>query len=240
MKYRHQYHAGNFADVHKHVLLLEVLRRSRARTRASCSWIRTRAAANTTCTPEMPRIRPNGRREPRSCSRRRRATRRCGAIANASRSACTAPRCAIAVRRCSPPDALRPDDRAVFFETQREESSHLRKLLPGIRAARGNRGWIRGTARAAAAAGAARLRAHRSALRAARGLSRACSRRCATRCGASRARCCCCGCRSRCAATSTSGSRACARRSRSRCSRRCCGCTRRIRAPDSTAPRWRS
>jgi 23S rRNA (adenine2030-N6)-methyltransferase len=25
MKYRHQYHAGNFADVHKHVLLLEVL-----------------------------------------------------------------------------------------------------------------------------------------------------------------------------------------------------------------------
>ena len=26
MKYRHQYHAGNFADVHKHVLLLEVLR----------------------------------------------------------------------------------------------------------------------------------------------------------------------------------------------------------------------
>ena len=26
MKYRHQYHAGNFADVHKHILLLEVLR----------------------------------------------------------------------------------------------------------------------------------------------------------------------------------------------------------------------
>src|SRR3982750_4877771 len=26
MKYRHQFHAGNFADVHKHVLLLEVLR----------------------------------------------------------------------------------------------------------------------------------------------------------------------------------------------------------------------
>src|SRR5688500_335379 len=25
MKYRHQYHAGNFADVHKHVLLLEIL-----------------------------------------------------------------------------------------------------------------------------------------------------------------------------------------------------------------------
>ena len=25
MKYRHQYHAGNFADVHKHVLLLDVL-----------------------------------------------------------------------------------------------------------------------------------------------------------------------------------------------------------------------
>ena len=25
MKYRHQHHAGNFADVHKHVLLLEVL-----------------------------------------------------------------------------------------------------------------------------------------------------------------------------------------------------------------------
>src|SRR5262245_42378133 len=26
MKYRHQYHAGNFADVHKHVTLVEVLR----------------------------------------------------------------------------------------------------------------------------------------------------------------------------------------------------------------------
>src|SRR5215203_1081568 len=26
MKYRHQFHAGNFADVHKHVILLEVLR----------------------------------------------------------------------------------------------------------------------------------------------------------------------------------------------------------------------
>ena len=25
MKYRHQYHAGNFADVHKHVLLLDIL-----------------------------------------------------------------------------------------------------------------------------------------------------------------------------------------------------------------------
>ena len=60
---------------------------------------------------------------------------------------------------------LRPVDRAVFFETQREEAGHLRKALPESERARveGADGFA-GFARAAASAGAARLRAHRPAL----------------------------------------------------------------------------
>ena len=54
MKYRHSFHAGNFADVHKHVALLALIARCRRRTRASSTWTRTPAAAATSSTAPTP------------------------------------------------------------------------------------------------------------------------------------------------------------------------------------------
>jgi 23S rRNA (adenine2030-N6)-methyltransferase len=76
MKYRHQYHAGNFADVHKHVLLLEVLG-ALTRKDKGLLFVDTHAGRG------MYELHPgdaqhpaSGRRASRSCSPRRRVMRR--------------------------------------------------------------------------------------------------------------------------------------------------------------------
>ena len=130
MKYRHQYHAGNFADVHKHVLLLEVLR-ALTRKDKGLLFVDTHAGRGDYD------LHPGDARASRRMAggRRETAGRRaapCGAVAlprPGRARACTAAACTTAARRCSRCACCAPVDRAVFFETQREEAGHLRKLL---------------------------------------------------------------------------------------------------------------
>ena len=135
MKYRHQYHAANFADVHKHVLLLEVLR-ALIRKDKGLLFVDTHAGRGEY------ELHPGDSEHPTEWQ------------AGAAKLLAAAPRhAALAQYReqvaggvhggslrypGSPLIAariLRPLDRAVFFETQREEAAHLRKVLPdGARA----------------------------------------------------------------------------------------------------------
>ena len=165
MKYRHQFHAGNFADVHKHVLLLEVLR-ALTRKDKGLLFVDTHAGRG-----EYD-LHPGDSEHP--------AEWQAGAAkvlaATPQHAALTRYRDLVARGAHggslhypgSPllaPRALRAVDRAVFFETQREEAGHLRKALPRRQAQpRRRHRRFPGTALAAAAAGTARLRAHRSAL----------------------------------------------------------------------------
>ncbi|MEO8019479.1 MAG: 23S rRNA (adenine(2030)-N(6))-methyltransferase RlmJ [Pseudomonadota bacterium] len=130
MKYRHQYHAGNFADVHKHVLLLEVLR-ALTRKDKGLLFVDTHAGRG-----EYD-LHPGDTAHPAEWQ------------AGIAKLLAAAPRHAALVqyreqiaagmhggslRYPGSPllalHALRAADRLVFFETQREEASHLRKVLP--------------------------------------------------------------------------------------------------------------
>lgn len=135
MKYRHQYHAGNFADVHKHVCLLEVLA-ALTRKDKGLLFVDTHAgrgeydlhpgdsAHPAEWQAALPRL--------LSASPRHAAlTRYRDAVAAGVHGA--------SIRYRGSPllalQALRPQDRAVFFETQRDEAGALRKSLPpGARA----------------------------------------------------------------------------------------------------------
>ena len=131
MKYRHQYHAGNFADVHKHVLLLEVLR-ALTRKDKGLLFVDTHAGRGEY------ELHPGDSAHPAEWQ------------AGAARLLAAEPRHAALVKYRelllarrhggslvypgSPLLALgelRDADRAVFFETQREEAGHLRKLVTG-------------------------------------------------------------------------------------------------------------
>ncbi len=131
MKYRHQYHAGNFADVHKHVCLLEVLA-ALARKDKGFLFVDTHAGRGAY------ELHPGDAAHPAEWR------------AGAARLVAAAPRHAALVRyrevvaagvhggslryAGSPLLAarqLRPVDRAVFFESQREEAGALRKALDG-------------------------------------------------------------------------------------------------------------
>lgn len=130
MKYRHQYHAGNFADVHKHVALLEVLG-ALTRKDKGLLFVDTHAGRGDYD------LHPGDAQHPAEWQ------------AGAAKLLAAAPRHAALTRYRelvaagahggslhypgSPllaARALRPVDRAVFFETQREEAGHLRKALP--------------------------------------------------------------------------------------------------------------
>lgn len=130
MKYRHQHHAGNFADVHKHVLLLDVLA-ALARKDKGFLFVDTHAGRGEYDLHPGDAAHPaewqTGAAKLLAASPRHEALRRYRErIATGVRGA--------ALRYRGSPllaaHALRADDRAVFFEMQREESSHLRKLLP--------------------------------------------------------------------------------------------------------------
>jgi 23S rRNA (adenine2030-N6)-methyltransferase len=129
MKYRHQYHAGNFADVHKHVLLLEVLAALTRKDKALL-FIDTHAGRGEY------ELHPGDTAHPSEWQ------------AGVAKLLATTPRHAALLRfrelvasgvhgaslryRGSPllvAQGLRPVDRAIFFETQREEAAQLRKSL---------------------------------------------------------------------------------------------------------------
>lgn len=129
MKYRHQYHAGNFADVHKHVLLLEVLR-ALTRKDKGLLFVDTHAGRGEY------ELHPGDSAHP--------AEWESGAAvllaAEPRHAALVKYRELLLARRHggslvypgSPLLALgelRDVDRAVFFETQREEAGQLRKLV---------------------------------------------------------------------------------------------------------------
>ncbi len=129
MKYRHQFHAGNFADVHKHVLLLEVLA-ALTRKDKGLLFVDTHAGRG-----EYP-LHPGDAAHP--------AEWQAGAArvldAAPSHEALRRYRDLLLPRRHgaalfypgSPllaAGALRAADRLVFFETQRDEAGQLRKSL---------------------------------------------------------------------------------------------------------------
>ena len=129
MNYRHAFHAGNFADVHKHVLLLEVLA-ALTRKDKGLLFVDTHAGRGDYD------LHPGDAEHPAEWQ------------AGAAKLLAATPRHAALTRyrdlvaqgahggslhyRGSPLLALqvlRPVDRAVFFESQREEAGQLRKLL---------------------------------------------------------------------------------------------------------------
>jgi 23S rRNA (adenine2030-N6)-methyltransferase len=131
MKYRHQFHAGNFADVHKHVVLLETLT-ALARKDKGLLFVDTHAGHG------MYDLHPGDAAHPAEWQ------------AGAARLLAAAPRSAALIRYRdlvaagvhgaslrypgSPVLAqrvLRAVDRAVYFETQRDEAGQLRKALDG-------------------------------------------------------------------------------------------------------------
>jgi 23S rRNA (adenine2030-N6)-methyltransferase len=130
MKYRHQFHAGNFADVHKHVLLLEVLR-ALIRKEKGLLFVDTHAGRGDYD------LHPGDREHPAEwqagAAKLLAATPRHAALtryrdlvaAGAHGGSLHYPGSPLIAAR-----TLRPVDRAVFFETQREEAGHLRKALP--------------------------------------------------------------------------------------------------------------
>jgi 23S rRNA (adenine2030-N6)-methyltransferase len=129
MKYRHQYHAGNFADVHKHVLLLEVLR-ALTRKDKGLLFVDTHAGRGEY------ELHPGDSAHPAEwqagAARLLAAEPRHEALVH-YRELLVARRHGGSLNYPGSPllalGQLRAVDRAVFFETQREEAGHLRKLV---------------------------------------------------------------------------------------------------------------
>ena len=129
MKYRHQYHAGNFADVHKHVMLLEILA-ALTRKDKGLLFVDTHAGRG-----EYD-LHPGDAEHPAEwqagVAKLLAATPRHAALAHYRDLVASGVHGGSLRYRGSPLlalQALRPVDRAVFFETQREEAGTLRKLL---------------------------------------------------------------------------------------------------------------
>jgi len=131
MKYRHQYHAGNFADVHKHVLLLEVLA-ALTRKDKGLLFVDTHAGRG-----EYD-LHPGDAAHPAEwqagAARLLHASPRHPALAR-YREIIAAGTHGAALRYPGSPllalHLLRAADRAVFFEVQRDEAGQLRKSLQG-------------------------------------------------------------------------------------------------------------
>jgi 23S rRNA (adenine2030-N6)-methyltransferase len=130
MKYRHHYHAGNFADVHKHVLLLDVLA-ALARKDKGFLFVDTHAGRGEydlhPGDTQHPAEWQSGVAKLLAMSPQHESLQRYREIvaAGVHGGSLVYPGSPLLAAR-----ALRPADRAVFFETQREEASHLRKVLP--------------------------------------------------------------------------------------------------------------
>jgi 23S rRNA (adenine2030-N6)-methyltransferase len=129
MKYRHQYHAGNFADVHKHVLLLEVLD-ALARKDKGFLFADTHAGRGLYDLHPGDAAHPaewqSGVARVLAASPQHAALARYRELVSAGThggSLLYPGSPLLALRR------LRPVDRAVFFETQRDEAGALRKAI---------------------------------------------------------------------------------------------------------------
>jgi 23S rRNA (adenine2030-N6)-methyltransferase len=129
MKYRHQYHAGNFADVHKHVLLLEVLG-ALMRKDKGLLFVDTHAGRG------FYELHPGDPAQPSEwqagVAKLLSATPKHAALTHYRDLVASGVHGASLNYRGSPllaAQALRPVDRGVFFETQREEAGALRKAL---------------------------------------------------------------------------------------------------------------
>jgi len=136
MKYRHQYHAGNFADVHKHVLLLEVLH-ALTRKDKGLLFVDTHAGHGSYD------LHPGDSAHPAEwqagVARLLDAPLGHEALTR-YRDIVVAGRHGASLRYPGSPllamRSLRAADRAVFFETQRDEAGQLRKVLDGTARAR--------------------------------------------------------------------------------------------------------
>ena len=130
MKYRHQYHAGNFADVHKHVLLLDVLA-AMARTDKGYLFADTHAGRGEydlhPGDSEHPAEWQSGAAKLLAAAPRHESLVRYRdqVAAGVHGGSLRYPGSPLLAAR-----ALRAIDRAVFFETQRDEAGNLRKALP--------------------------------------------------------------------------------------------------------------
>ena len=130
MKYRHQYHAGNFADVHKHVLLLDVLT-SLGRKDKGFLLVDTHAGRGEydlhPGDTEHPAEWQSGAAKLLAAAPRHESLVRYRDLvaAGVHGGSLRYPGSPLLAAR-----ALRAVDRAVFFETQREEATQLRKVLP--------------------------------------------------------------------------------------------------------------
>jgi 23S rRNA (adenine2030-N6)-methyltransferase len=130
MKYRHQYHAGNFADVHKHVLLLDVLS-AMARKDKGYLFADTHAGRGEydlhPGDTEHPAEWQAGVAKLLAAAPRHEslARYRDQVAAGVHGGSLRYPGSPLLAAR-----ALRATDRAVFFEMQRDEAGNLRKVLP--------------------------------------------------------------------------------------------------------------
>jgi len=130
MNYRHAYHAGNFADVHKHVLLLDVLA-AMARKDKGFLFVDTHAGRGEydlhPGDADHPAEWQSGAAKLLAAAPRHESLIRYRELvaAGVHGGSLRYPGSPLLVAR-----ALRAADRAVFFETQRDEAGHLRKALP--------------------------------------------------------------------------------------------------------------
>jgi 23S rRNA (adenine2030-N6)-methyltransferase len=131
MKYRHKYHAGNFADVHKHVLLLDVLD-ALVRKDKGLLFVDTHAGRGSYSLhpgdAQHPLEWQSGVARllagtPRHAALARYRDLVAGGVHGHSLEYPGSPSLAMRL--------LRAVDRAVFFETQRDEAGTLRKSVEG-------------------------------------------------------------------------------------------------------------
>jgi 23S rRNA (adenine2030-N6)-methyltransferase len=132
MKYRHQYHAGNFADVHKHVLLLEILA-ALTRKDKGLLFVDTHAGRGDYDLHPGDAAHPAEWRAgaarlleaaPRHTALSRYRERIARGVHGAALRYPGSPLLALEV--------LRAVDRAVFFEAQRDEAGSLRKAIAAL------------------------------------------------------------------------------------------------------------
>ena len=137
MKYRHQYHAGNFADVHKHVLLLEVLR-ALTRKDKGLLFVDTHAGRGDydlhPGDSEHPAEWQAGAAKLLAATPRARGTD--ADTATGSRRARTAAACIIRAHRCSPLARCGRSIAPCSSKRSARRPAHLRKVLPGALRAR--------------------------------------------------------------------------------------------------------
>ncbi len=133
MKYRHSFHAGNFADVHKHIALLAVIA-SLQRKDKGFLYLDThagRGAYDLTDPPAAAAVREADWRHRILMASRTPARGDAGLRPRHRHTGANSSRTATPIRapRCSPPAALRAQDRAILIELQPPEADALERAV---------------------------------------------------------------------------------------------------------------